>query len=432
MTYSKYFFPRDQTIPTPLMILVVLLLIFFLARLFGSASLPSRATKKIIKNLTITSPSQNQVGVFWQTDEKETGWVIFADNETNLERIALDERDLQDKKNLYYNHLSILKDLQPSTIYYYKIVSNNQLVEANEGKPFSFRTPFNLSLNSNLNPAYGKVIKENGEPLVNAFVILSFAKAYPLVTLSKTTGEWLVPLNTILSRESLKVQNVSGEDTLSIEVIDENREKTQINTKVSRVSPLPQTIILGKDYDFLSSDDVLSVNTGRATDGQKIEILFPRESAVIPGGKPLIKGTAIPGNQVEVTIESEKSYTFKTTADRQGVWSVVLTDVISPGSHTLKVKTKDANGKDLLLTRKFTIAKSGELVLGEATAEATPTFIPPASPLPTLSPTIIITPYMTQSVTISSTPPTSGINIIPVSMASVSLIILGLGFLLAF
>ena len=84
------------------------------------------------------------------------------------------------------------------------------------------------------------------------------------------------------------------------------------------------------------------------------------------------------------------------------------------------------------MTRKFIIAKSGEKVLGEATAEATPTLIPTSTPPILLSPTIFYTQYTTQSPTISITPPTSGIDVIPVGVASASLIILGIGILLAF
>lgn len=432
MTYSKYFFPQYPKIPTPITIGFVLLIIFFLARLFGSISLPSRATKKTIRRLSVVNPSHNQAGIFWQTDERETGWVIYGQSEKVLDKISLDERDLQDKRDLFYNHLSFLKDLNPSSRYFYKIVSNNQLVEEKDGGAFSFKTPVNLSPTQNLNPAYGKIISENGEPLENAIVILLLAKAYPLVTLSKSTGEWLIPLNSILSKDTLKIQTVGLEDNLSIEIFSEDKKRTQIASDLASISPLPQTVIMGKNYNFSSVEDVLSTSSEYKAKLSKIEILFPKESAVIPGGKPIIKGTAIPGNEIDVTIESAKSYSFKTTADKDGVWRIVVEEEFPPGLHIIKVKTKDSEGKEVKLTRNFTIAKSGEVVLGEATAEATPTFAPTATPLLTLTPTIFVTSSLTQTPTDSITPPTSGLNIIPVSVASASLIILGIGILLAF
>ena len=374
------------------------------------------------------NPLPNQVGIFWQTDEKETGWVIFGQNEGSLDKVALDEREIQDKRNLLYNHITFLKNLQPDSRYFYKIVSNNQLVEAEAGGAFTFSTPSSLSPVASLNPAYGKIIKENGEPEENAIVFLLVDQAYSLLTLTKSTGEWLIPLNTLLNKSTLKIQTVGAEDKLLIEILSDDKKRTQITTRYSSVSPLPQTVIMGKDYDFLQEDNILSaqaVNKGRAS---KIDILFPKDSAVIPGGKPIIKGTAIPGAVVEVSIDSAKSYKFKADADKDGVWSVVLTEELSVGTHTLKITTKDEKGKNVELTRKFMIAKSGEQVLGEATAGATATVTPSPSPSPVLSPTSISTLPVTES----ASPPVPGMDIGPMGAASASLIILGLGILLAF
>lgn len=427
MVYSKFFFPQDRKIPTVVTIGTVLLIIFFLARYFGSVSFPSRASKKVVKKLSIVNPSHNQVGIFWQTEEKETGWVIYGQDERSLDTIALDERDIQDKRNLFYNHLAFLKNLQPDSQYYYKIVSNNQLVEAEDDKAFSFRTSANILLTSNLNPAYGKIIKENGEPLVDAVVLLSFDKAYPLAGLSRATGEWLISLNTILSKDQLKIKTVDIGDTLSLEIYSDDKKKTQIITDLSHVSPLPQTVIIGKNYNFLDLENVLAASAEAKIETKKIEILFPKESAVISGGNPLIKGTALPGMDVEVAIDSAKSYSLKTTADKEGVWRVILKEQLSPGQHVLKVVTKDAKGENVQLTRNFVIAKSGEQVLGEATAEATPTFAPTVMLSPSLTPTISILQTITPSITL-----VPGGNIIPIGVASTSLIIIGLGILLAF
>jgi len=423
MIYSKYFFPQSPKIPTPVTIGVVFLIIFFLARLFGLTPLRSRGSKKIVRQLRLVNPSHNQVGMFWQTDEKETGWLIYGYSELGLNKVALDERDLQDKRNLFYNHLVVLKNLEPDTRYFYKIVSNNQL-----GKAFSFKTPLNLSFASNLSPAYGKIIRENGDPLKDAVVILFFDQAYPLATLSKTTGEWLLPLNSILNKDTMKTQSVDSKDKLTLEIFGEEKKKTQIIADVSHISPLPQTVIFGKNYKFLSTGNVLSTSTESKTQISKIEILFPKEDAVIPVGTPLIKGTAIPGSEIAVTIDSAKSYSFKTVTDKDGVWRILLTEQLPPGSHVLKMVTKDANGKNVELTRKFIIAKSGEQVLAAATEEATPTFTPTTTPSPSLTPTISIS----LTPTVSLTPLVPGTNFIPIGAASASLIILGLGILLAF
>lgn len=433
MTYSKYFMPSQSKIPTPLSIAAILLIIFLLIRFFSSNPIPSKASKKVLRQLNIVNPTSTQIGIFWQTDEKETGWVVYGQNEGRLDNTAPDEKDLQDKRDVYYYHYAVLKNLQPDSFYFYKIVSNNQLVEEASGKAFSFKTPTELSTNSNANPAYGKVIKANGEALENATVLLFFKQAYPLLTLTKTTGEWLVPLNLILNKDTMKSQTIDLKDKVRIEIYSEEKEKSEIIADVSQISPLPQTVILGKDYNFSAGENVLSAaSTTKALKPNKIEILFPREGALIPGGSPLIKGTAIAGNEVVVVINSAKSYAFKTTVEADGTWKVLLDQQLSPGEHTLKITTKDAEGKSVTLTRSFVMTKSGEQVLGQATAEATPTFTPVPTATPFLSLTIAYSPYPTQQPTVTITPPTSGTDITAFGVASTSLIILGLGILLAF
>ncbi len=437
MTYSKYFYPQQTKIPVPITVAVVLLIIFFLARLFSSSPLSSRAGKKTISNLMHTNPTTNQLGIFWQTDNPETGWVVYGKNSKELNEVASDERDLQDKKSTYLNHFVLLKNLDPGTEYFYKIVSNNVLAEANgNNSSFSFKTPVNQATAVNSNPAYGKIIEENGQAVESALVIVTFEQAYSLITLSKTTGEWLVPLNMILNKGNLKQLTVNPKDKLTIEVLSEQNKKSKIITDVEHLSPLPQTVVLGKDYDFLKEDQVLAATADRNSGYGDIDIIYPKESAIIPGGRPLLKGTALAGNEVQLSIVRGKNYNFTTRADKAGNWTVVLKETLTPGSYTLNVSSKGTNGKTVELVRKFSIAKSGEQVLAAATPESTITDTP--FPTPTeqeivfLSPTVYEFPTASESPTLAVSPPTSGNNIVPIGVISVSLVILGLGVLLAF
>lgn len=425
--------PSDRKIPVPVTIAIIVLIIFFLARFFTTDPLPSSAAKKSVKNLSLVNASHSQVGIFWQTDSAETGWVIYGLSEKDLKSTASDERDVQNKKNLLVNHYATLKNLQPNTSYFYKIVSDSQVVAAKDGAAFSFKTPSTLTSVSKHNPAYGKIIMDNGLPVENAIVMLSVDKAFSLVALTKTTGEWLIPLNTILNKETMQIRSVGSNEKITVEVLTEDKKTTRIVTNLGNSSPLPQTIILGKNYNFLGGDDVLAVTDNTRSNLKKIEILFPKEGAVIPGNKPLIKGVAIPGNDVEAIILQKNGLSYRTKADKNGLWSIVIRENLAAGPYTLQIRTKSTNGKEVLFVRKFTIAKSGEQVLAAATPEATltlatsPTEIPTTFPSPTV---IFFTPVSTQSSTVS--PPVSGIDIVPFGVASASLIILGLGIILAF
>ncbi len=426
MVYSKYFYPQQTRVPVVLSVVLILVIIIFLAKLLGTPPVPSKASKVSVSNVNVVNVSNNAAGIYWQTENKEVGWVILGENQALLSNIVLDSRDVPEEKNPFRNHYVDLKNLKPNTNYYYKIVSNNQLVSQSNGQPFSFKTASNSSLASNLGPAYGKIIKENGQPLENAAVLLYFDNSIPLLSISKSTGEWLVPVNNILDKNSLQNKTVDEKTKLKVEIYDEEMNKTIIQADLSSLIPLPQTIIIGKDYSFSSGENVLSASSSNvAVDSHIVDILFPKDQAVIPGDNPLIKGLGIPKNQVNVLIDAPKGYRGQAVIDNDGVWEILLNNPLSPGNHVLTMTTKDDSGKTVTLTRRFTIAKSGEQVMGIATAEATPTS--------TIIPTSVISPttyYISLTPTVS--PPISGSDITPIAITSSSLIILGLGMILVF
>lgn len=426
MTYSDLYLQSSRRIPTVVSLVVVLAIIVFLAKIFSTKPPQSSAKSGSLRQMMVVNLSVNQAGIFWQSQQKSVDWVVYGEKPDDLSRVVLDDRDVPDAKTPYLNHLITLKDLKENSTYFFKIVSNNSLVSDLQNKPFSFKTTSTVSSSSNLKPAYGKVIAKNGIDLVNAAVVFTNAGTYPLVAMTKSSGDWLIPLNNIIDIESGKPKLVSPNDKIKIEIYDEENAKINIDAVVSNLSPLPQSVIMGSDYSFLGQTNVLSAtsdNVSRQTSLEKsANILFPKEGALIPGLRPLIKGTATPGSEVIVIVNSEKTYSYRTKADSDGVWRVELTENLPAGNHTITVSTKDASGQTTTVVRNFSIAKSGEQVLGSATPEATPIAI--------ASPTIAINPSSTSSA--QTTPPVSGQSPLPYILSSASLIILGLGLLLAF
>ena len=82
------------------------------------------------------------------------------------------------------------------------------------------------------------------------------------------------------------------------------------------------------------------------------------------------------------------------------------------------VETKGVGGNLISQKREFTIAKSGEQVLGEATDEPTPKLTLTTTPSPTSS-------VLTKTPT--TAPPVSGSNLNNLTMVSVLFIVIGLG-----
>lgn len=434
MTYSKYFSSQEVKIPVPITIGVIILVIVVLGKVFSiTPPVPSKASQENIKMLSVVNLSPNHAGLYWQTDKKEKGWIIYGENQTNLQLIALDDRDLQNNRMPYINHYVILDSLKPGSLYYYKIVSNDQLITDQGGKPFSFSTPTSLELSTDVNPAYGKVIKANGDGLENAVALLSFTGAYPLLAITKSTGEWLIPLHSLLDKNTLKIRTPRSTDEAKLAIYSEDQSNSQIKAVVSHLSPLPQTVIIGQNYDFTGSENVLSATSVKTSvPSGIIDILFPKENSSIPGGEPLIKGTGVKGKIVMVFLDPPRNTVLQTTVDEQGIWKVNLHESLSAGQHKLTLQTQDTQGKNVQVIRNFTIIKSGEQVLGQATAEATPTL-----PISTATPNPAATIYPTLSpsqpiVSLTPTAPTSGSDIVPMAIGSASLILVGIGILLAF
>lgn len=444
MIYSDFYVPKVNKLPTVIGFLFVFFFTFVFARFFLSTPGSSKATFKVAKRVEIVNLSPTQVSIFWQTENKESGWVVYGDKENSENIIVSDEKDLSnlgDKKGKYIIHLATLKELLPGKKYFFKIVSdNNQIIVKPDGKSFSFITPqSNLNGLQNISPAFGQVLKTNLiDPLTNSYIILGIKDSYPLLTQIKSEGDgsWLIPLNQIYTKDSQSILTISDNEKIIIEIVTSEGDGLTITTLKSKVSPLPQTTVFIKDknYSFVEDDNVLSASAdSSALSNNQTDILYPKEGSLIPGNIPLIKGVATPLTKIEITVNSKKTYSSVTTSDSKGNWSYLIPEDLDLGPHTIVIKTKDKKGNEILITRKFTIiAQQGNegRVLGTASGEPTITLALTVTPTPTNM--VSSTPTPTVFANITTTPPVSGSNFTGVIFSSLSLIIIGGGILLAF
>jgi len=438
MIYSELYLKEKIKLPTVIGFLLVIFITVVFSRFFLGLAGSSKASLKVAKRVEIVNLSPRQASIFWQTDKAESGWVAYGEKKGNENKIVLDEKDLNNigqKKGKYKIHLATLKELTPGKKYFFKMVSdNNQIIVQPNGNSFSFITPqSNLNSLQNINPAFGKVLQSNSvDPLIDSYILLNVTGGYPLLTQIKSEGDgsWLIPLSQIYSKDSQSILTIAPKDKIIIEIMTSEGEISTITTVKSKISPLPQTTVFVKDknFSFVEEENVLSASTDLTTStNNQIDIKYPEEGKLIPGKIPLIKGTALPLTKIEVLINSKKTYSAVTTSDSNGNWSYLLPENLELGPHTITIKTKDKTGKEVTLTRKFTIiAQQGNegRVLGTASGAATiaPTNIVYSSPTPIASSVATTTP----------TPPVSGSNFFGIIFSSLSLIIIGGGILLAF
>lgn len=408
-------------VPTIVGVLIACFVGLLILRFFSQAPHPSKAEKKILKRVEVTNVNPKQVALYWQTNEKVVGWVIYGQKSNQLNKTAYDERDLTTKKNPFIHHYVVLKNLDENQLYFFKLVGDNTLLSNNNESSFSFKTPKDTANIKGKNPAYGKVINGNGTPLENGVVLINIGNTFPLSALTKPSGEWLIPLNMLFEKETYSPRTLGDKEQVRIEIVSEENQASNVITDLSKVSPLPQTIVIGSNFNFSGSEDVLSTTTSRGGEKttKEIDIVYPRENALIPGYSPLIKGVGLPNNEVFIEVHSDTVFSSKVKTDNKGVWRLNLPSNLSPGEHTITIKTKDKDGNLVTVERKFVIAKNGEQVLGTATPEATITSSP-ATPTPTKLPVY------------SPPPPVSGGTITTSLIGGASLIILGLGLILVF
>lgn len=432
MIYSDFYVKEKTKVPTILGLFIVLMSAVFLGRVFMTeTSTTTRASKKTVRRLDITNISPVQSSIYWQSDNKESGWIVYSDDAKNVTNIALDDRDVSEKKSTYLNHYVTLRDLQAGKQYYFKIVTGNQIVVSPDGSLFSFKTPTNSPGKPILPPANGKVEKPNLAPQDNAIVVLYVDGYIPLSTITKPTGEWLIPLNSFYDKDTLENKSLSANQKCRVEIINEDGQVSALTCTLSRLSPVAQTTIIGKDYNFQAdTNNVLSAMTSFTSgSGKSIDIIYPIEGSIIPGKAPLIKGVALPQAKVYITVNSQKTYSAVVTADGEGLWNYLVPGNLELGNHTITIKTKNIDGKDLTIERKFVIVANGDegKVLGVASAAPTTVITPTIAPTSYTYPTTTLAPIVSPTALL----PSGLTDTIP-ALGGFSLIAVGLGVLLVF
>jgi hypothetical protein len=438
MIYSDFYYNSQKKITIVLVAMAALSLTAFSMFFFGSQAQPSRADKKQVKRHEVINLSSSQAGILWESEQAETGWIMYGKSEQDLKALAYDERDVETARKKIRFHFVQLKNLDRDTVYHYRIVSDNQVVSAQGGGTFTFRTSQHIPTSASVKPAYGKIVQANGAPSVNAIVLYYYPNAIPLAALTKTTGEWLLPLQFLLKKQTQDLVSIDENAKVRIEVIAEDVSSTVISAPLKKTNPLSQTIVVGKNYEIADDDtNVLSASISRAVTPapSSIDIIFPKESAMVPAVKPLLKGTALAGHDVALSINSKPPVATTVTADKNGLWKYELARAIAAGSYKLTVTTENDKGKKVTLTRNFGIAKSGEQVLGDATGSAllTPTVVAMATATPTIASSSALTGLPNTNISVSPTIlPDAGFSPSPVMFVSLALIILGAGFLIVF
>lgn len=401
---------------------------------------------KGIERLSIVNISPHGFEIVWSTKNPviEDQWI-----EWGVEKdIFTAKQNAEYINGVYY---AVVTGLTANTSYHYRVRKGTETYELNALVNTTLKTPKEVQ-EKPISPAYGKVIFPSGKPYANGLLIYEVDGYYPLAVFTKETGEWLLPLTGMINKKSNAIDSVVDTTPVSLKLFaypDGN-----VRTTISQTRPLRQAITAGISLRLAHTPqeaEVLGVSSQESSSQTKgaFSIVYPKENAIIPGNTPLIRGVAAASHDVLVLIQGPtKQYSYRTKSDEKGDWLIKYPLTLEAGRYTIAVTTINISGFPLTLRRTFSIIKSGEQVLGEATASPTliptvslvPTYANPTSTppitniIPTSTPTIILSPTNTLPTRFipTATPPVTGGGISGYLFAALFCIVVGTGLVLAF
>jgi len=365
-----------------------------------------RASPEITPNqIKVTNITDNSLTLSWTTQKETSGFIKYGES-PSLEKTLADDRDqLSGETGAFTTHYVTLVNLKPSTTYYYKIGSEGKVFPT-QGQPYESQSA--MVAQGLLPPsdvASGIVSKPDGTPAEGAIVYLSMANTSPLSVQVKSSGSWLIPLNTARTTDL----NLFTEYDKEAQVIDVFVEAGSLGhssavTTTKNDNPVPP-ITLGETYDFRQYTEPSAITppaeitltpaltatpsgfspgellpTPTATPTGELSIINPEQGEDLNALKPEFTGTGPPGKLVEIVVESPSSYTGTIKVNGDGSWDWSPPADLEPGTHTIKITYGGQT-----VSRTFTVLAAGESDLPAYTATPSATISP--SPTPTLKPT---------------------------------------------
>lgn len=369
------------------------------------------------QDIRITNISDTSFTLTYKTAAEYIGTMSISQGSDT--QTILDDRDQRSgTPHQYALHSITAKNLQPATQYTFTILSGTTTY-LNNGQKFTVTTAPKLTNSPTANePLAGKIVGIDGQTPTESLIYMTTQNGQTLSTLVDGSGLYIIPLNLLRTKDLGSLLSLAPTGQIQILAIDpENSAHAVIS--VAGSNPVPP-ITLGQDYDFTISNTPIASSS--ATGGfpefaldttlkATPQILNPATpNQGFTDTQPLFKGTALPNEQVTITIHSAEVITKTITTDANGNWSFRPDKPLSPGQHTITISTTNKAGIIETIQKSFMVYADGSQVTESATPSATLTPKPTATPTPkpkmtpTPTPKPSITPKPSLSPVITSTP----------------------------
>jgi len=163
--------------------------------------------------------------VMWVSSAKEQGTVKYGTSKDSLTNTATDQRDGLTTKGSYYVHMVDVTRIQPSTTYYYEVVSGSNTYD-NNGAKYSLKTYATLSSP----PAYESVtgavsnLPEHGELIVLAYIkdtdsTGSAGNSTKMATMVDENGKWILSIGDSRTSDGSAYYEYTSSDTFQMDFV---------------------------------------------------------------------------------------------------------------------------------------------------------------------------------------------------------------------
>jgi len=385
----------NRRIPTILGIILVLLGILLTTFIIKNQTVfKSKASNsQDPQNVKVTNITDASFTITYQTELPATGSVSYGYDKklgkSELEDVDKEKGSFSPKKI----HSISVKKLTPATKYYLTIISGSNTF-LNNGTPFEIVTGSDISSPSAKQQTIkGKIVLPDGNAPPETLVYLNAENSQLLSSTVAQDGKFSFSLKELRTNNLSSYFNTNDSTIFKIFATNGSLKSTALVSLIQADS-VP-TITLSNDYDFIQEVSLIASKSAKSSGfpsiiapekNSKPEILNPKENQSFTDQKPQFRGTSLPNEKVEITIHSDEQITTQVTADGNGNWIYRPSTNLSPGTHTITIKTRDSSGILTAITQSFTVFAADSQIAEPATPSATPI------PTPFLSPTITILP----------------------------------------
>src|SRR5579871_6726627 len=205
------------------------------------------------QNLHVSNITSSSFTISYTTDAPTLGTISYGKDRT-LGTIILDDRDQGGNiPHPYSTHSITIRNLLPSSSYYFTITSGNSSY-SNNNTPYSVTTGPVVATVSLLNEILSGTVINSGTTGNDVLVYLQPQNGQILSTLTDQQGKYRISLAKLRTTDLLQYATIASSDTVTL-IVSNGTAISHVTTLLGNTT-IP-AITLGQDYDFTISSQPL-------------------------------------------------------------------------------------------------------------------------------------------------------------------------------